>query len=260
MELVRSPDRLVSLAALGARCVEYRGHDVADAVETMGYAIGELLVRVRGSVEVPSFHPHNSVYGFRRQSPGPCVIEIVDPLGRYLPRVAAHDVDPRVDAFRAAFEQGAVPDTTGWDPVVVVPMYPAPVTSLTSGSTGVYGTVRDGAGNRLPYAHVQWQTASGGHYRTMADHAGDYFARLRDARSGVDAVTGDRDPNITRTVHVHRMSSVPDPEALLRTLPTNFESLRPGMPAFDAVWSPVAAVPPTSIALVVGTLNRVDIG
>lgn len=254
-----SPERLVTLATLGVRCLEYYGHDSSDALRTLNRPIDGLLVRVRTSPEQPTFHPHSSVYGFRRQRPGGVLIEVRDPRGRFLPSAISFDVDSRLDDFQSAFAQGGVPDTTGWQPIVTAPLLPAIRSALPSGSSGITGSVLDASGDPAPYARIDVTTVGGGHYRTMADKHGDYFIRLHDARSGIDSGTGHRNPSITRDVVVHRFLGDADADDILRELPVNFHELRSSDPTFGDWYAPIASDPTQSVSLEVGILNRVDL-
>lgn len=254
-----SPERLVTLATLGVRCLEYYGHDSSDALRTLNRPIDGLDVRVRTSVEHPTFHPHSSVYGFRRQPSGSVFIEIRDPRGRYLPNAITYDIDSRLEDFRRAFEQGGVPDTSGWQPVVTAPLLPARRAALPSGSSGITGSVLDSSGVRAPFARIDVTTAGGGHYRTFADKHGDFFVRLHDARSGIDSGTGHRAPDITRDVVVHRFQGDALANDILRELPVNFHDLRSSAPDFGDWYAPIASDPTQSVSLEVGILNRVDL-
>ena len=252
-----TPEHIVRIAAAGLRCVEYRGHDGAGVPATLSAPIEGLSLEVAGDTARPSFHPHRSVYGFTELGAGTHIITLRDPLGRFLPRRAEVTVDPQLDAWRASLEAGGAPDWSAWDLVRTVPLFRRPGARLAGTITTVHGTVRDTAGARVPLARVEWQMASGT-FETYADEHGDYVALLRDARTVVDAVTGRRVPTIDRNVRAFAPVEPFHEASWLHEHPLNFESLRPGTVAFDALWTLIPGVA-SSATLTAGTVNRFDI-
>lgn len=247
---LRSAERVVRLASMGVRCVEYAGHDASGVATTLSAPISGLRVEIAGQTTQPTFHGHRSVYGFTGVRSGTYSVAIHDPLGRYLSRRVEVTVDSRREDWQHALESGGAPDWSGWQPIAMAPLLPAPGNIRPGSVTVVRGTVFDAAGAPAPFARLEWAMTSGT-FETHANLGGDYVAVLRDVRAVVDPVTGRLLPTVDRDV---RVFALVDP---LNNSPANFHELRPGTPAFAAVWTPLGSA--TTATLTVGTTNRFDI-
>lgn len=219
---LRSPDRLVDLAAVGVRCAEYTGHDSDGLARTFGATIEGLHVRAIGSSEHPIYHPSNGVYGFRTLAPGPHRVHIEDPQGRFLPRAVEVTVHDDVPTWRAALARGAQPDWSGWNPVSTVALYPAPGRHIPPAETVVYGDVIVDD-DEVPFARVEIDGPDG-KVVTYTDQRGTYVTWLRDERSHIDT-SGDGSVVRTfeRTVRAFRLTHSPEPGRELFAFPVDFD-------------------------------------
>jgi hypothetical protein len=156
--------------------------------------IPDLLVRCRGSQQKPSWHAANGLYGFVGLAPGPHTFTIEDLLGRYLPakhNLTVIDRGEVLDALKRLERPTQVED---WRQLVHrLPLRPAPGAGRRTGSTGIWGELRDAAGRPIPFALVQVQTRFRGvltSATTWTDASGGYALDLDGERPDPFAVPG----------------------------------------------------------------------
>lgn len=183
---------------LGSLAIQPVPHRVDEEVLPAGMqrwlpreGIPDLLVRCRGSREMPSWHAANGLYGFVGLAPGPHTFTIEDPLGRYLPAKLNLTVIDRGGVHESLKRLERPTQLDDWRQLVHrLPLRPAPGAGKRAGSTGIWGELRNAAGRPIPFALVQvetrffgvlasattWSDASGGYALDLDGERPDPFA------------------------------------------------------------------------------------
>jgi len=259
-----SPDRSVSLGALGLQTARYTGEgDATGAGAQVVMGIPDLSITVRDQDERPLYHASNGIYGFLRlpHAANPQRLEIHDAAGRYLPKVLEHDVPDRDDE-RARLEQGQPIGGPAVDTIIKrLLMRPALSVPLEGAVTALWGRVVGSDGLPIPLARLRIATRVNGDdtaFIAFSNLHGDYFAPLCGERADYDLPEddGDDDPlappddgdaggasiqtSFTRAlqaVHLldaavldelrHRLAHDTEP---LRALPPGFDEVDPAAP------------------------------
>lgn len=186
---------------LGSLAIQPVPHRVDEEVLPAGMqrwlpreGIPDLLVRCRGSREMPSWHAANGLYGFVGLAPGPHTFTIEDPLGRYLPAKLNLTVIDREGVDESLKRLERPTQLEDWRQLVHrLALRPAPGSGRRAGATGIWGELRNAAGQPIPFALVQVQTLFRGvlaSATTWSDASGGYALDLDGERPDPFAAPG----------------------------------------------------------------------
>lgn len=237
-----SAERSVAIAGLGLRVFHYVAEGFAGpARPILGLSVRLLERRPRPA----SFHEDSGLHGFLDLPPGPVLVHVQDPLGRYAERSARYLVPDR-SLQRRALEQGLDPGPSGIAGVLHdLPLRPGVGYAIRSGQTSIWGRVRSAAGAPQPFARLQVATrlVDGTPTRliTHADARGDYRIVFQGERAAFSAPVPPSNGNpgtpgsivtrFDRRLEVHVLRNAPDPRRpAVAAFPSDFDGLDPDAP------------------------------